>query len=45
MGGSTDSNLNFYDLMVRVEKGWGWSKSLCSLLIAALPNEAGLPYE
>jgi len=22
MGGSPDSNLNFYDQMVRVEKGW-----------------------
>jgi hypothetical protein len=21
-GGSSDSNLNFYDQMVRVEKGW-----------------------
>ncbi len=43
-GGSADSNLNFYDQVVRVEKGWR-SKSLCSLFIAALPNEAGLPNE
>jgi len=26
-------------------KRGGWSKSLCSLIIAALPNEAGLPNE
>ncbi len=40
-GGSPDSNLNFYDKVVRVEKG-GWNKSL---FIATLPHEAGLPNE
>jgi hypothetical protein len=43
-GGSPDSNVNFNDEVVRVEKG-GWRKSLCSLFIAAFPNEAGLANE
>ncbi len=30
--GSPDSNLNFYDQVVRVEKKDGWSKSLCSFI-------------
>jgi len=42
--GNPDSNLNFNDQKVRVEKEW-WSMNLCSLLFATLPHETRLPNE
>jgi hypothetical protein len=39
MGGSPDSSLNFYDLMVRVEKGWVEQEFVLFI------HEAGLPIE
>jgi len=44
-GSSPGSNLNFYDQMVREEKGWVEHEFLCSLLFAALPHETRLPNE
>ena len=41
-GGSPDSNRNFYDQVIRVEKGWV-EQEFVLLIIAALPSEAGLP--
>jgi hypothetical protein len=41
-GESPDSNLNFHDQVVRVEKGW---VGVCFLFIAALSHKAGLPNE
>jgi hypothetical protein len=35
---------NFYDQVVKVEKGWG-EKEFVLLIIAVLPSEAGLPNE
>jgi hypothetical protein len=41
-GGSPNSDLDFYDQVVIVEKGWV-EQEFVLLIIAALPSEAGLP--
>ncbi len=42
MGKSPDSDLDFFDQVVKVENGWA-GQEFVLLIIAALPSEAGLP--
>jgi hypothetical protein len=44
-GGSPDSDLNFFDQVVRMGIGCVEQEFVLSLFIAALPHEAGLPNE